>query len=219
MSMQIVAPENREQPVKRWFQGILIFLILAIGAYSAWNDGLNDHFSTHDGPHPESPNSPVNNTWSPQSGSDRDVATAPETTRDETESDGELSTESTLADDDTSDRPKYKVERVTLRDQAGRIIYRGSVDLAPTIERIRAGKRLEFSHDGISFENRERLLPGKEPNYYHEFVHPTKGVKGPGPQRIVMGRNGEIYYTADHYRSFLRWDEDAGWVAVKSKVP
>jgi filamentous hemagglutinin len=32
---------------------------------------------------------------------------------------------------------------------------------------------------------------------------PTPGVSGPGPQRIVTGKNGEMYYTPDHYDTFI----------------
>ncbi len=33
-------------------------------------------------------------------------------------------------------------------------------------------------------------------------VVPTPGVNGVGPQQIVTGRNGEVYYTPDHYKTF-----------------
>ncbi|UFI47588.1 ribonuclease domain-containing protein [Pseudomonas savastanoi] len=39
--------------------------------------------------------------------------------------------------------------------------------------------------------------------YYTEYVHPTPGIVGPGPQRIVVGKGGEMYYTADHYKTFM----------------
>ena len=92
--------------------------------------------------------------------------------------------------------------RVTNED--GRVIYRGDVDVGPTLARIDQGTRLRFSHDGIVFENREKRLPTKPRGYYHEFVHPTKGDNGPGGQRIVQGQNGEVYYSPDHYRTFRR---------------
>jgi guanyl-specific ribonuclease Sa len=92
--------------------------------------------------------------------------------------------------------------RVTNED--GRVIYRGDVDLSPTLNRIDRGVRLRFSHDGIVFENREKRLPIEARGYYHEFVHPTPGDNGPGGQRVVIGRKGEVYYTPDHYRTFRR---------------
>jgi filamentous hemagglutinin len=33
-------------------------------------------------------------------------------------------------------------------------------------------------------------------------VHPTPGENGPGPQRIIVGQDGDIWYTPDHYRTF-----------------
>jgi guanyl-specific ribonuclease Sa len=82
----------------------------------------------------------------------------------------------------------------------------GDVDIGSTLGRIRRGERLHFSHDGSTFENRERRLPQRPAGYYKEYVHPTPGVDGPGPQRIVAGKQGEIYYTPDHYRTFQRMD-------------
>jgi guanyl-specific ribonuclease Sa len=96
------------------------------------------------------------------------------------------------------------VRNVTLRDQDGDTIYRGDVDLRPTLERIAAGKTLRFSHDGITFQNRERRLPQKSAGYYREWVVPTPGESGPGPQRLVTGEDGDVWYTADHYLSFRR---------------
>ncbi|WP_411722632.1 hypothetical protein [Pantoea agglomerans] len=34
----------------------------------------------------------------------------------------------------------------------------------------------------------------KQPNgYYKEYVHPTPDIPRPGPQRIIVGQNGEAY--------------------------
>jgi ribonuclease T1 len=99
------------------------------------------------------------------------------------------------------------IAQQTIRDQDGRVAFRGDVDVGPTLERIRRGERLPFSHDGIVFQNREHRLPQKPPNYYHDFVHPTPKISGPGPQRIIVGGDGEIFYTPDHYRTFQRLDE------------
>jgi filamentous hemagglutinin len=96
------------------------------------------------------------------------------------------------------------IRGVSVFDEDHHVVYRGDVDLAPTLERIQRGVRLRFSHDGIVFENRERRLPAKPSGYYHEFVQPTRGESGPGAQRVVLGREGEVYYSFDHYRSFRR---------------
>jgi ribonuclease T1 len=99
---------------------------------------------------------------------------------------------------------RLQVPNVVVRDLDGRVAYRGTVDLGPTLERIRRGERMRFHDDGITFENRERRLPAKGHGYYHEYVVPTQGLSGPGPQRIVTGADGEVYYTSDHYHSFIR---------------
>jgi len=93
---------------------------------------------------------------------------------------------------------------LALRDSSGRTIYRGEIDLAPTLERIAAGRRWRFPNDGSTFQNRENRLPRRPPGYYREWVVPTPQEPGPGPQRLITGAEGEVWYTSDHYRSFRR---------------
>ena len=114
--------------------------------------------------------------------------------------------------DSQPDRPetpskddRWVLRDLKLHDASGRVIYRGEIDLAPTVARIAAGERLErFSHDGSTFQNRERRLPKQPAGYYREFVVPTPGEHGPGPQRLVVGKAGEMFYTSDHYKTFRR---------------
>ena len=40
---------------------------------------------------------------------------------------------------------------------------------------------------------------------YKEYVVPNYGIRGPGPQRIVVGADGSWYYTPDHYDTFIRF--------------
>ena len=103
--------------------------------------------------------------------------------------------------------PKTKLFNQTIYDQDGEVAFRGNIDLGPTLARIQRHERLDFPNDGVTFQNRERRLPQQPAGYYHEFVHPTPGLRGPGPQRIVTGKEGEIFYTPDHYRTFQRLDE------------
>lgn len=79
----------------------------------------------------------------------------------------------------------------------------GTVDLKPTLDRIKSGGSFPHRNDGSIFGNREGLLPAKPQGYYREFVHPTPGVNGPGPQRVITGQGGEMYYTPDHYQTFI----------------
>ena len=73
-----------------------------------------------------------------------------------------------------------------------------------TLERIEAGGPFPHKQDGRVFQNRERLLPLRERGYYREYTVRTPGARDRGARRIVAGRNGEYYYTEDHYRSFRR---------------
>ncbi len=104
----------------------------------------------------------------------------------------------------TSANSRRLIRAVVLRDESGAILFRGDVDLNPTIERVRAGRKLRFPNDGTTFQNRERRLPQKFAGYYREWVVPTPGDDGPGPQRLVTGADGDVWYTHDHYRTFRR---------------
>ncbi|MCA9547477.1 MAG: hypothetical protein KC613_23900, partial [Myxococcales bacterium] len=52
------------------------------------------------------------------------------------------------------------------------------------------------------FQNRERRLPRRPAGSYREYVHPTPGVRGAGPQRIIVDGGGPWYYSPDHYQTF-----------------
>ena len=78
------------------------------------------------------------------------------------------------------------------------------VEARQTLSRIEAGGPFPYKQDGRVFGNRERLLPQRERGYYREYTVTTPGARDRGARRIVAGRNGEYYYTEDHYRSFRR---------------
>lgn len=80
----------------------------------------------------------------------------------------------------------------------GQTVGKGTVDLAPTLERIAGGER------GSLFHNAQGLLPAQPSGYYSKFVVPTPGVKGAGPMRLILGKQGDQYLTTDHYLSFTR---------------
>lgn len=96
------------------------------------------------------------------------------------------------------------VHGVVVRDVDGRVAWRGDVDLAPTLRRIETGVRDSHRNDGEVFGNRERLLPVRPAGYYREYVVRTPGLSHAGPQRLIVGRDGDAYYTSDHYASFQR---------------
>lgn len=72
-----------------------------------------------------------------------------------------------------------------------------------TIALIEAGGPFPYERDGSVFENRERRLPIEDRGYWHEYTVPTPGSDDRGPRRIVAGGDGELYYTDDHYQSFV----------------
>ncbi|QLF93674.1 ribonuclease [Pseudomonas sp. ABC1] len=79
-------------------------------------------------------------------------------------------------------------------------------ELYKTLERIRRGGPYPYPRDGITFSNREKLLPARPRGYYREYTVDTPGLSHRGPRRVVTGGNPpvEFYYTQDHYRSFVR---------------
>lgn len=100
--------------------------------------------------------------------------------------------------------PSQRVlDNVTVKNY-GRVVHQGRMDLGPSIDRILKGKRHPHRNDGAVFRNRENRLPSKPRAYYREYVHPTQDVRGPGPQRLLVGSGGEWYYTPDHYETFVR---------------
>ena len=73
-----------------------------------------------------------------------------------------------------------------------------------TVNLIYQGGPFPYDRDGITFGNREGLLPKQPYGYYREYTVETPGDHTRGARRIVAGQNGELYYTGDHYASFVR---------------
>ena len=73
-----------------------------------------------------------------------------------------------------------------------------------TLALIKQGGPFPFRKDGMTFQNRERRLPKRGRDYYREYTVPTPGARDRGARRIIAGAGGELYYTADHYRTFVR---------------
>lgn len=84
------------------------------------------------------------------------------------------------------------------------------------------GNPLPFPKDGVVFENRQKLLPIQPKGYYREYtVLPKRG--GPtvvsvgeqtfdippappgnrGAERLIIGGGEVLYYTPDHYKTFI----------------
>ena len=79
-----------------------------------------------------------------------------------------------------------------------------------TLMLIRHGGPFPYRQDGVTFGNREKLLPARPRGYYREYTVNTPGAKDRGARRIVSGGGGdmknadEFWYTEDHYKSFQR---------------
>ncbi|MFF0144996.1 guanyl-specific ribonuclease Sa [Amycolatopsis sulphurea] len=58
-------------------------------------------------------------------------------------------------------------------------------------------------NDDVVFQNREKVLPSEKTGYYHEYTVKTPGSPDRGPRRLVTGQAKELYYTGDHYASFV----------------
>ena len=83
------------------------------------------------------------------------------------------------------------------------------VEAARTWHLIETGGRLPYSRDGIVFNNAERRLPQESRGYYHEYTVPTPGSRDRGARRLITGEARELYYTGDHYASFVVVDSTA----------
>jgi ribonuclease T1 len=78
------------------------------------------------------------------------------------------------------------------------------VEARHAVERIRHGGPFPYERDGAVFGNREKRLPARERGWYREYTVQTPGARDRGARRIVAGRDGTLYYSDDHYRSFRR---------------
>ena len=73
-----------------------------------------------------------------------------------------------------------------------------------TIALIKRGGPFPYPRDGAVFGNREKILPARERGWYREYTVRTPGERSRGARRIIAGRDGTLYYSDDHYRSFKR---------------
>lgn len=76
-------------------------------------------------------------------------------------------------------------------------------EAAGTWRLIEKGGPFPHDEDGRVFGNREGHLPAERSGYYREYTVGTPGSRDRGARRIVTGADGELYYTADHYASFV----------------
>lgn len=78
--------------------------------------------------------------------------------------------------------------------------------LLATLALIGRGGPYPYKKDGSTFSNREALLPAQPRGYYREYTVPTPGSRDRGARRVVQGKDGDTWYTSDHYKTFVRID-------------
>ncbi|GAK56460.1 guanine-specific ribonuclease N1 and T1 [Candidatus Vecturithrix granuli] len=103
---------------------------------------------------------------------------------------------------ETSQTPS--VRSVAVNEQYSATISPGELppEAIETLQVIKKGPPFPYTKDGTTFGNREQLLPRKPDGYYREFTVKTPGISHRGARRIVVGQQGELYYTDDHYQTF-----------------
>jgi len=73
-----------------------------------------------------------------------------------------------------------------------------------TVALVERGGPFPYRRDGVVFDNRQRVLPRQAPGYYREYTVPTPGSDDRGARRLVSGDQADLFYTDDHYLSFVR---------------
>ncbi|TDP96289.1 ribonuclease domain-containing protein [Labedaea rhizosphaerae] len=81
-------------------------------------------------------------------------------------------------------------------------------EVGDTWRLIVKGGPYPYREDGQTFQNREGLLPHEKTGYYREYTVDTPGSDDRGAQRLIYGSGKELYYTADHYKSFVVVDPE-----------
>ena len=76
-----------------------------------------------------------------------------------------------------------------------------------TVQEIEAGPPYPYAQDGVTFDNREHLLPKGPLGYYREFTVTTPGSADRGTRRVIAAGGTStaptaLYYTGNHYASF-----------------
>jgi ribonuclease T1 len=81
-----------------------------------------------------------------------------------------------------------------------------AADLPPDGKAVLAlidkGGPFRYKQDDTVFGNNEGRLPKQARGYYHEYTVPTPGSPDRGTRRLIAGKDGDIYYTDDHYETF-----------------
>lgn len=76
------------------------------------------------------------------------------------------------------------------------------VQVRETLALLEDHGQLPYAKDGSTFYNIEGRLPARPQGYYREYTVPTPGSRDRGARRLIVGRDGDVYYTDDHYTTF-----------------
>lgn len=79
-----------------------------------------------------------------------------------------------------------------------------AIKIDEAFNRIKNGGPYPYTQDATIFRNREGNLPDKPYGYYHEYTVEDPSAPNRGTRRIVVGDNGEMYYTDNHYQTFIQ---------------
>ncbi|RNL80458.1 guanyl-specific ribonuclease Sa [Nocardioides marmorisolisilvae] len=75
-------------------------------------------------------------------------------------------------------------------------------DAVRTINLILAGGPFPHPEDGSTYDNGDLLLPRADAGYYRGYTVLVQGAPDDERQRIVRGRDGDLYYTDDGGKTF-----------------
>ena len=74
-----------------------------------------------------------------------------------------------------------------------------STTIGETLGRIKQGLKHPHKRDGTVFKNNEGLLPTRPQGFYREYVHESVNIADPGLERIIIGKNGDVWYAHIKY--------------------
>jgi ribonuclease T1 len=141
---------------------------------------------------------PATSTLAPASGGSGSAAPKSKPTPTTEASDKKPSKKSTTtargSDLVSADAPLSDLDTISLAELPDQAIE--------TLTLIASDGPFPYSKDGVTFQNRERILPKQARSYYHEYTVETPGSSDRGARRVIIGDGGERFYTDDHYDSF-----------------
>ena len=105
-----------------------------------------------------------------------------------------------VADPPTSGQP---VAVASATDLPVRALSQLPPQAAHVWQLIQHGGPFPYRQDGSIFRNREARLPSRQVGFYREYTVPVPGEPDRGPRRLIIGGGTELYYTGDHYVSFV----------------